>query len=212
MGDETKKATITKKTAPKEFEHQRLPYDNSSKLEVSKKDKKKQKKTEKQLERSIKKTIKQNAMQMQGTPFKLGSNRHSSPYTALQAKGLINPTDPPKEVEATETTGKPSKAAIEAIAKNKEEGYKVESVKEKKNVRSTVMDYNPTPKPLTSTSEKDDKEIVQSKKQVTTKKAPKFKVDKAKRKSKILKKGGSFKSKKRQGKNKANKSFANRTR
>ena len=27
---------------------------------------------------------------MQGTPFKLGSNRESSPYTALQTKGLIS--------------------------------------------------------------------------------------------------------------------------
>tara|TARA_R110000751_G_scaffold258202_2_gene357644 strand:+ start:60 stop:551 length:492 start_codon:yes stop_codon:yes gene_type:complete len=158
------------------------------------------------------------------SPLKLGSNRHSSPYTALQAKGIISPIhiDPPKKTtkkettEAAETTGKASKAASEAVAKNKKEGFKVESVKEKKNVRSTVMDYNPAPKakpkPSPSPSEKDDKEVVKSKKKVTTKKAPKFKVDKAKRKSKILKKGGSFKSTKKQGKNKANKSFANRTR
>lgn len=151
--------------------------------------------------------------------YKLGGKKAKG-LSAMQAKGLISPMhiDPPKKTtkkettEAAETTGKASKATSEAIAKNKKEGFKVESVKEKKNVRSTVMDYNPTPKPSPSPSEKDDKEIVKSKKKITTKKAPKFKVDKAKRKSKILKKGGSFKSKKSQGKNKANKSFANRTR
>jgi hypothetical protein len=143
--------------------------------------------------------------------YKLGGKKPKG-LSAMLAKGLISPTDPPKNTEAAETTGKASKATNEAVAKNKKEGYKVESVKENKNVRSTVMDYNPAPKPSPSPSEKDDKEVVKSKKKVTTKKAPKFKVDKAKRKSKILNKGGSFKSTKKQGKNKANKSFANRTR
>ena len=38
----------------------------------------------------IENKMKPKGMPMQGTPFKLGSNRESSPYTALQAKGLIS--------------------------------------------------------------------------------------------------------------------------
>jgi len=60
------------------------------------------------------------ATQMQGTPFKLGSNRHSSPYTALQAKGLISPmhTDPPSLKEQAQAD------ANKNLDKIKEADYK----------------------------------------------------------------------------------------
>ena len=81
MPDKTKKATVTKKTAPKEFKYEKLPYKDSPKLKpMEQKD-----------------ITFQSPNTMQGTPFKLGSNRSNTSYSGFQAKGLISPmhTDPP---------------------------------------------------------------------------------------------------------------------
>ena len=79
MADKTKKATVTKKTAPKEFEYERLPYEDSPKLKPMPED---------DITLAPEKTA---ANKMQGKPFKLGSNREMNSYSAFQAKGLINP-------------------------------------------------------------------------------------------------------------------------
>ena len=75
MPDKTKKATVTKKTAPKKFKYEKLPYKDSPKLKpMEQKD-----------------ITFQSPNTMQGTPFKLGSNRSNTSYSGFQAKGLISP-------------------------------------------------------------------------------------------------------------------------
>lgn len=106
MPDKTKKATVTKKTAPKKFKYEKLPYKDSPKLKpMEQKD-----------------ITFQSPNTMQGTPFKLGSNRHSSPYTALQAKGLISPmhTDPPSIKEQAQADANKN---LEKAEYKKDESY-----------------------------------------------------------------------------------------
>ena len=105
MPDKTKKATVTKKTAPKKFKYEKLPYKDSPKLKpMEQKD-----------------ITFQSPNTMQGTPFKLGSNRGNTSYSGFQAKGLINPpTDPPSLKEQAQADADKN---LEKAEYKKDESY-----------------------------------------------------------------------------------------
>ena len=94
--------------------------------------------------------------QRKGTPFKLrGGTGKIDSYAAFQRKGLISPAQQngnDDKLEAAEGTGGETKAFKEQKKKHEEEGFKTESVKTKKNVRSTVMSLDDTPTDDSTTS------------------------------------------------------------
>jgi hypothetical protein len=130
--------------------------------------------------------------QSKGTPFKLrGGTGKIDSYAAFQRKGLISPAQQngnDDELEAAEGTGGETKAVKEQKKKHQEEGFKTESVKTNKNIRSTVMalDDSPTDDSTTSTDTWENK----SRGDIKTK-GPKrkVKVKDPSRQAKHLKKG-----------------------
>jgi len=130
--------------------------------------------------------------QRKGTPFKLrGGTGKIDSYAAFQRKGLISPAQQngnDDELEAAEGTGGETKAIKEQKKKHQEEGFKTESVKTNKNIRSTVMalDDSPTDDSTTSTDTWENK----SRGDIKTK-GPKrkVKVKDPSRQAKHLKKG-----------------------
>lgn len=131
-----------------------------------------------------------------GSPFKLrngAGNRNS--FSAFQKRGLISPAQQngnDDKVEAAEGTGAETKAFKEQKKKHQEEGFKTESVKANKNVRSTVMSLDDTSKTSTtddSTTSTDTSKTEEKRKIKTKAPRRKVKVKTPSRQAKHLKSG-----------------------